>query len=230
MLLDTDFIVHAPADRVWSELLDVDSLAACLPGSALSRVNGGGTLQGELRTQIAGASRSFVATLRPVDVDEDGRSSSCSIRVRQSDGPGFAAGLIRTRVDESGDGARVSLAVEGRLAATGVAEDSARGEAERLLSELASNLERSLGERASRPVRGPAAAPAPATTERPSPAAAQRAPEPATAAPSPSLPSLPVPAPVAASAGAGLLALLLALLFGRRSRRRGLWFEIRYRW
>jgi len=225
MLLDTDFIVDAPADRVWSELLDVDSLAACLPGSALSRVNGEGTLQGELRTQIAGAPRAFVATLRPVDVDEDGRSSSCSIRVRQSDGPGFAAGLIRTRVDDSGDGARVSLAVEGRLA--GVAEESARGEAERLLSELASNLERSLGERASRPAPKPAAAPAPAATERPGPAAVPRAPEPAAA---PSLPSLPVPAPVAAGAGAGLLALLLALLFGRRSRRRGLWFEIRYRW
>jgi uncharacterized protein len=225
MLLDTHFIVDAPADRVWSELLDVDSLAACLPGSALSRVNGEGTLQGELRTQIAGAPRAFVATLRPVDVDEDGRSSSWSIRIRESDGPGFATGLIRTRVDDSSDGARVSLAVEGRMA--GAAEESARGEAERLLSELASNLERSLGERASRPAPKPAA-PAPAApTERPGPAAVPRAPEPAAAS---SMPSLPVPAPVAAGAGAGLLALLLALLFGRRSRRRGLWFEIRYRW
>lgn len=228
MLLDTDFIVHAPADRVWSELLDIDALAACLPGSALSRVNGGGVLQGELRTQVGGASHAFVATLRPVDVDEDGRSSSCSLRVRQSDGPAFASGLIRARVEGSGDQASVSLAVDGRLAAAGVAEDSARGEAERLLSELASNLERSLGERASRPAPEPPVTPAAETAERPAREPVQRAPEPEPAG-APASPSLPVPAPVAAGA-AGLLALLLALLFGRRSRRRGLWFEIRYRW
>jgi uncharacterized protein len=224
MLLDTDFIVHAPADRVWSELLDIDALAGCVPGSALSRLNGEGTLQGELRTQIAGSPRTFVATLRPVDVDEDGRSSSCSLRVRQADGPAFATGLLRARVDDSGQGARVSLALDGRLAATGVAEESVRGEAERLLSELASNLERSLGERASRP----AAAEAPAPSRPALAAAPARAPEPSTPA---ATSSLPVPAPVAAGAGAaGLLALLLALLFRRRSRRRALWLEIRYRW
>ena len=224
MLLDTDFIVHAPADRVWSELLDINALGACIPGSSLGRLNGEGTLQGELLTQIAGTPRTFVATLRPVDVDEDGRSSSCSLRVRQTDGPAFATGLLRARVDDSGEGARVSLALDGRLAATEVAEDSARAEAERLLSELAYNLEHSLTERASRPA--PAEAPAPS---RPTlPAASTRAPEPSAAA---AAPSLPVPAPVAAGAGAaGLLALLLALLLRRRSRRRALWLEIRYRW
>jgi uncharacterized protein len=225
MLLDTEFIVRAPADRVWAELLDIDALAACLPGSALSRVNGGGTLQGELRTQIAGSPHALLATLKPVDVDEDGRSASCSLRVRQSDGPAFAAGLLRARVNDSEGGARVSLAVDGRLAATQLDEESARGEAERLLSELASNLERSLGERASRPAP---AAPKPSVAPARPPVAAP--PPPDREAAVPGSPSLPVPAPVAAGAGLGLIALILALLFGRRSRRRGLWFEIRYRW
>ncbi|HEY7632665.1 MAG TPA: SRPBCC domain-containing protein [Thermoleophilaceae bacterium] len=219
MLLETEFTVSAPADRVWAELLDLEQLGACLPGSALARVNGDQTLQGKLTPTVGSTPLDLVGTLRSVDVDEDGHSASCLLRVRDAAGPGFASGLLRARVDGSNGAARVSLTLDGRLAATGVSEDSARAEAERLLGELATNLERSLGERASR-VPQPAAA---ALPSRP-PASLPEEEHPA----APSVPS--VPTPLARAGAAGLLALLLALLFGKRFRRRGVWLEIRYRW
>lgn len=219
MRLETEFTVSAPPDRVWAELLDIEELGACLPGAAMARVNGDQTLQGKLAPTIGASALDLVATMRAVDVDEDGHSASCSLRVREAGGPGFASGLLRARVDGSNGASRVSLTLDGRLATTEISEDRVRGEAERLLGELAENLKKSLGERASR--AAPAAA-APAAAQTP----AVRAPE----AP-PSAPSAPsVPAPLVGAGAAGLLALLLALLFGRRARRRGVWFEIRYRW
>jgi hypothetical protein len=115
---------------------------------------------------------------------------------------------------------RVSMSLEGRLAALEVPEERARGEAERLLNELASSLEQSLAERAARPAAAP---PKPAKALPPAP----RPLEP----PAPPAPPAPqgVPAPAAAVGAAGILGLLLALLFGRR-KRKGVWFEIRYRW
>lgn len=224
MILETDFTVAAPAERVWAELVDLDAFAACLPGAELRRVDGDETLQGTLRPQLAGSTVECVGTLRPIDVDEDGRSASCGLRVRQAHGSGFATAILRGRVAEAGGSTRVSLSADGRLAALDVVEERARGEAQRLLGELAASLEKSISERASRPQAAPA---------RPSPSAAPalRAVEPHAPAPAAaSQPaSAPIPAPVAAGAG-GLVALLLALVFGRRQRRRGIWFEIRYRW
>jgi uncharacterized protein len=225
MVLETDFTVAAPPERVWAELLDLEQLGACLPGSAMARVNGDQTLQGELRPEIAGTPLACVGTLRPVDVDEDGRSASCALRVRQNDGPAFATALLRARVEDAGGGGRVSMALDGRLAAIEIPEERVRGEAERLLGELASNLERSLTERARRPAPATAAPASAPQARQPAPVEPLRHPEPAPAGGA----AAQVPAPVAAGA-VGLIALLLAVLFGRRSRRRSAWFEIRYRW
>jgi carbon monoxide dehydrogenase subunit G len=220
MLLETEFTVGAPADRVWAELLDIEALGACLPGSAMARVNGDQTLQGKLTPTVGSSPLDLLGTLRPIDVDEDGRSASCLLRVRQADGPGFATALLRTSVDGSNGATRVSMTLDGRLAATAVSEERARGEAERLLGELAQNLERSLGDRASREAPRP---PVAAAAASPKPPAVRSPVEAPAAKPSPSIPAPAVGA-------VGLIALLLALLFGRRSRRRGVWLEIRYRW
>jgi len=225
MRLETDFTVAAPADRVWSELLDLDALAACLPGSELRRVNGAGTLQGALRPRVAGAELECVGTLKPVDVDEDGRSASWLLRARQVDAPGFVTSTLRCRVQDAGGATRLSLSAEGRIASTEVSEDEARPEVERLLGELGSSLERSLSERASRPA---AEAPAPRPGAEPSEARARPlAPAPPAPASAPARsPAGQLAAP--AAAGAGALALALALL--TRRKRRGAWVEIRYRW
>ena len=110
------------------------------------------------------------------------------------------------------------------MAALELSEESARGEAERLLGELAASLEESIAVRAARPAPRRQPAPAAPSAERPAARAAGAEPEtpPATA-------RLPVPAAAGAGA-AGVLALALAAALGRRGRRRSAWFEIRYRW
>src|SRR5438094_833266 len=129
MILETDFTVAAPADRVWSALLDLEAFGACLPGASLRRIDGDSTLQGTLRPRVAGAEVECIGTLRAVDADEDGRSASSALRVRQVGGPAFATALLRGRLEEADGGTRVAVSVDGRLAAPGVSEDASRPEA-----------------------------------------------------------------------------------------------------
>jgi uncharacterized protein len=219
MILETDFTVAAPADRVFAELLDLDALAACLPGAHLRPVDGDSTLQGTLKPPLAGSQVECIGTLRPIDVDEDGRTATYGLRVRQAAGSAFASGTLQGKVTENGGDTRVSMSLDGRLAALEIPEDRARGEAQRLLGELASSLEKSIAERATRP--------APARPEAAKPA--PRAPRPLERPKAPVPRPQGAPTPAVAAGAAGLVGLLVALLFGRR-RRRGVWFEIKYRW
>ena len=217
MILETGFTVPAPADRVWEALLDTQALATCLPGSDLRPTGGDSTYEGALRPIIGGDAVACLGTLRAIDVDEDGRSASVTLRVHQDGGPAFATALLRGRVTENGDGARVDLVLDGRLAGPGLSEDAAKPEAQRLLEELANSLSDSVAERASKPVPAPA------------PAHAADAPSRPTAAPAPSEPSGWRGVPIAAAVGAAGAAAVTALLLGGR-RRKGAFVEIRYRW
>ncbi len=225
MILENEFIVAAPADRVFAELQDIAALGESLPAASLRPLDGDTALQGTLAPRIGGAELKCFATLRPVDVDEDSRSASYALRLRHDDGPALASATIRARVHGSDGSTRVSVSVDGRLASQSVAEEGARPEGERLLGELVASLETNLTARAARPaVERPTAAPS-----RPqlAPVPAQGRYEP----PPEALPTQPrIPVPVAAGAGAGALALALALLAGRRRGRRGAFVEIRYRW
>jgi MYXO-CTERM domain-containing protein len=214
MIVETEISVSAPVQRVWEELSDLEALAAVLPGSQLRPVDGDSMLQGALRPELRGSAVDCIGTLRPVDVDHDTRSASCQFRVRQANGPGFATGTLRGRVSGENGSARVALALDGRLAAPGMDETSARDDADKLLAALASGLEKSLAERAARPAQ-PKPKPAPRRAAPASEVSAAR--EHAAAVPMASTPSRPGPPPVAI---AGIFALVLALLLGRRSRRR----------
>lgn len=222
MILETEFTVTAPAARVFSELLDFESLAACLPGSDLKAIAGSRTLQGRLRPQLAGAAVDCIGTLRPVDIDEDGATATCSLRIHQVDGPGFAVGTLRGRLAPNGSSTRVAITAEARVAGVG-APQRAEHEAGALLKAFAGELERSIAERASKPAPVVQAAPAPP------PAAATDETAPAMTSPAPGFLPDHVPAQAAGASIAALVSLVLALLL-RRRRRRGAWLEFRYRW
>jgi len=225
MILETDFTVGAPPDRVLLALLDLEALGACLPGASLRPIDGDSTFQGTLRPRVAGAEVECVGTLRAVDVDEDGRSATAALRVRQVGGPAFATALLRGRLDEADGGTRVAVSVDGRLAAPGVSEDESRPEAERLLGELAERLQSSLADRAARPAAEAAPAPEPAAAAAPSPE------RPPVAAPATERRrALPVhPAAAAGAVGAAGAVVAAALLRSKRWRP-AVWVEIRYRW
>jgi carbon monoxide dehydrogenase subunit G len=212
MNVETEFTVSAPGDRVFEELAQLDAVASAVPGSSMRRVDGDAGFEGPLRVVVAGSERDCIGTLRQIDVDRDGRSTSCWFRVRDAAGPGFATGLIRGHVTDANGSAHVALSLEGRLAAPGLDETKVGDEAQKLLASLADSLGTSLAERASRP-------PAPVSAKPAAAAAPSRPAAPAARAPLPAAPSPARSGPPAPLIGAGIIVLLLAVLFRRRGRR-----------
>ena len=72
MKLEQSFEVAAPLERVWAALIDVERVAPCLPGAAVTGRNDDGSYNGEFKVKIgpttasySGSSRCATSTRRP---------------------------------------------------------------------------------------------------------------------------------------------------------------------
>jgi carbon monoxide dehydrogenase subunit G len=218
MKLEQSFEVTAPIDRVWRALIDVEQVAPCLPGAAITGRNEDGSYGGTFTIKIGPTTASYTGKLEMESTDEQTHTATMSAQGSDRRGQGGASAKILSRLESVGDGVtRVEVDTDyhitGRLARFGrggMIEDIS----ERLLKEFASRLAQSLeGGADTQPtveiaaVEGgaaEAAAPAPAAeavapepaveSEAPAPAAEAVAPEPA-ADPAPPMPvATPEPA------------------------------------
>ncbi|MEA2269919.1 MAG: uncharacterized protein QOC64_2529 [Solirubrobacteraceae bacterium] len=184
MRLEKQLTVGAPPDQVWAELLDVADLAACLPGAEVRAAPGEPVVRGEMTIGRNGSSVRGRGTVRPVDADEDERTTTLRIQGREVGGSALATALLRGHVGTA-DGATTVL-VSADLDLTGQRADPAtvQAEAQRLLDGFSERLEARIRERAREPRPAPEAArpPEPASvpagaaseTDRPAPLDAAR--------------------------------------------------------
>ncbi len=144
MKLEQSFEVAAPVERVWQALIDVEQVAPCLPGAAVSGRNEDGTYNGTFTVKIGPTSASYAGKLLMEQVDEGSHTATMQANGTDKRGQGSAKATIvstlspaaenRTRVDVSTD-----YHITGRLARFGrggMIEDIS----ERLLREFAERL------------------------------------------------------------------------------------------
>jgi uncharacterized protein len=213
--LQNEFTVAAPLERTWNTLLDVERVAACLPGASIEPVGEDGLYRGSIRLKAGPVSLSYSGTVRLADIDADEHVASFDARARETKGTGTAAATIRNRLEPAGDGTRV--VVETDLNVTGRPAQFGRG----LMEDVAAKI---LGDFAGRledlVIQG-------ATVTADSPPHDDGAPQTADE------PRLDVGALLLSGyrreivAAGGVLALLLFLVLGRR--RKGIEVTVRYR-
>jgi carbon monoxide dehydrogenase subunit G len=209
--LEQSFEVAAPVERVWNALIDVEQVAPCLPGAAVTGRNDDGSYSGTFTVKIGPTTAAYAGKLEMASVDEAAHTATMHANGTDKRGQGGAKATILSTVSPANGGTRVEVTTDyhitGRLARfgrVGMIEDISA----RLLREFAQRLQESLADREDgEPVDQP-----------------QRAPQPSQPVPGVSLMSSVLldrvrrnPAPVALLAG-----LLLALLLLRRARRRDL--------
>jgi len=144
MKLEQSFEVAAPVEQVWNALIDVEQVAPCLPGAAVSGRNEDGSFNGTFSVKIGPTSASYAGKLLMEEIDEGARTATMQANGTDKRGQGSAkativstvapAGENRTRVDVSTD-----YHITGRLARFGrggMIEDIS----ERLLREFAERL------------------------------------------------------------------------------------------
>jgi carbon monoxide dehydrogenase subunit G len=201
MKLEQSFEVDAPLERVWQTLIDVEHVAPCLPGAAVTGRNEDGSYNGSFTVKIGPTTASYTGRLEMENIDEASHTATMQAQGTDKRGQGGAKATILSRLaPANGRGTRVDVVTDyhitGRLARFGrggMIEDIS----ERLLREFAKRLQNSLETQPEAPTLVQPVEPAPAPSE-PEPAVAHSEPavahsEPAVAHSEPE-PTTPAPA------------------------------------
>ncbi len=145
MKLEQSFEVAAPLDRVWAALIDVERVAPCLPGAAVTGRNDDGSYNGTFTVKIGPTSAAYAGKLQMENVDADAHTATMQAAGTDKRGQGGAKATIVSSVSEAGEGAtKVDVATDyhitGRLARFGrggMIEEISN----RLLGQFASSLQ-----------------------------------------------------------------------------------------
>ena len=148
MKLEQSFEVAAPLEQVWRTLIDVEHVAPCLPGAAVTGRNEDGSYNGTFTVKIGPTTASYTGKLEMENIDEASHTATMNAQGTDKRGQGGAKATILSRLAPAdGHGTRVEVVTDyhitGRLARFGrggMIEDIS----ERLLREFAKRLQSSL--------------------------------------------------------------------------------------
>ena len=213
MKLEQAFEVQAPIERVWEALIDLERVAPCLPGAAITERDEDGTYHGEFKVKLGPTTAAYRGTVKIEEADESTHTATMRANGTDKRGQGGAHATIVNTLTAEGDTTRVQavtdFTITGRLARFG------RGG---MIEDISNRLMRDFS--ACLQSRIVAAEPAPSgeaiTTGEEAPEAAAGAdPDPAPAPPPPPPPAKPISG---FSLFFGALWDRIGRLFGRRRR------------
>jgi uncharacterized protein len=179
MQLAQSFEVAAPIDHVWRALIDIEHVAPCLPGAAITSRRDDGSYEGSFTVKIGPTSASYTGRLEMLEIDEQSHRAMMHADGTDKRGQGGASATIVSKLTESAAGGthvevQTDYRITGRLARFGrggMIEDIS----ERLLTQFADRLAQSLAGPASNDGhgdRGPSAPAPPVVPEVGSPSEA----------------------------------------------------------
>lgn len=229
MRLDHEFTVPVPAEKAWPVLLDIERIAPCLPGAAITKVEGN-DFEGEVKVKLGPIAVSYSGQAAFTEIDEAGKRAVITARGRETRGGGTANATITAQL--AGNGESTTVTVRTDLSITGRPAQFGRGVisdvSAKLLGQFADCLAEQLAGTAAGEPAGSAPALAPTTAPElttPPTTAPEPAVRPAAVASQPSRPApdsaidlldaagLPVlKRLVPALGGLALLALIIAAL------------------
>lgn len=152
MKLEQSFDVDAPLERVWDALVDVEHVAPCLPGAAVTGRNDDGSYNGTLTIKIGPTTASYNGKLQMEQIDEVQRTATMQAQGTDKRGQGGAKATIVSRL-VPGDGAGTHVEVITDLHITGRLARFGRGGmmediSDRMMQQFAAALQASLVGRA----------------------------------------------------------------------------------
>ena len=124
MRLEQSFEVAAPIERVWAALIDLEQVAPCLPGAAITGRDDDGTYRGEFTVKLGPTTANYRGTIRIEAADEATRTATLAAKGSDKRGQGGAtATIVNTLAETDGGGTRVDavtdFSITGRLASFG---------------------------------------------------------------------------------------------------------------
>ena len=123
MKLEQSFEVAAPIDQVWAALNDLERVAPCLPGAAITEHDEDGTYHGTFQVKLGPTTAAYRGTIKIESADESTHTATLKARGTDKRGQGGASATIVNTLTEH-DGATTvhadtDFAITGRLARFG---------------------------------------------------------------------------------------------------------------
>lgn len=183
MELENTFVVPADIDTAWDTLIDVESIAPCMPGATLTSFDGE-EFAANVKVKLGPVTMNFAGTGRFVSKDKSTYVAVIDATGKETKGAGTAGATITaTLTPEGPSSTRATIVTD--LTVTGKAAQFGRGVmadvSKRLITQFASNLEQVIA------ARNPAAPASPDASVEPAAGAAPAASAVATPAPAPQL-------------------------------------------
>jgi uncharacterized protein len=124
MKLEHSFEVDAPIEQVWTALIDLEKVAPCLPGAAITGHDEDGTYHGEFQVKLGPTTASYRGTIKIESADAATHTATLAARGSDKRGQGGASATIVNKLSErEGGGTRVDaetdFTITGRLASFG---------------------------------------------------------------------------------------------------------------
>jgi uncharacterized protein len=161
MKIANSFRVDLPVAEAWTTLLDIPSVAPCMPGAELIAVEDERTYRGRVKVKLGPVAVAFQGQARLAEVDAAARTVRVKASGSEMKGRGSAQADVQFRIQPDGAGSRVDIATDlalaGAVAQYGRAQGVIAETAQVIIDAFATNLQRQIA------ARHPAAA----TTEQP---------------------------------------------------------------
>src|SRR5437588_5873981 len=109
MKLEQSFEVAAPLERVWQTLIDIEHVAPCLPGAAVTGRNDDGSYNGTFTIKIGPTTASYTGKLEMQDIDESSHSATMHAQGSDKRGQGGATATISSRLSPTDGRTRVEV-------------------------------------------------------------------------------------------------------------------------
>ena len=123
MRLEQSFEVNAPIEQVWAALIDLEKVAPCLPGAAITGHDDDGTYHGEFQVKLGPTSANYRGTIKVESSDAGAHTATLAAKGSDKRGQGGASATIVNTLHEVESGTRVDavtdFTITGRLASFG---------------------------------------------------------------------------------------------------------------
>src|SRR3954453_6232806 len=106
MKLEQSFEVKAPIDQVWGVLIDLERVAPCLPGAAITERDDQGTCHGTFQGKRAPTTAPYRGQIKIENADEATHTATLKASGSDKRGQGGANATIVTNLVETEKGRR----------------------------------------------------------------------------------------------------------------------------
>jgi uncharacterized protein len=125
MLIKNAFEVAQPVEKVWQFFGDIPQVAACLPGTELTKDLGNDSYEGNVAVRMGPVKLSFAGKAKITERDEAARRIVVDASGAEVRGRGQASMVVTARLTRAGTGTKVDVAQDLQLA--GAAAQYGRG-------------------------------------------------------------------------------------------------------